>query len=39
MIGSEAEMRAIMAFWAKHLKAGPPKTAKGGEFVEVQNRV
>ena len=36
MIGSEPEMRAIMGFWSRHLKAGPPKSA--GDFVEVQNR-
>ena len=36
MIGGEEEMRAVMTFWAKHLKSGAPEALQGETIVEVE---
>lgn len=35
MLGSEAEVRACMQFWAGHLAAGPPGCVPGETLVEL----
>ena len=35
MVQSKQETQALMQFWAKTLKADPPPSAHGEEFVEI----
>ena len=35
MVQSKQETQALMQFWAKTLKADPPASARGEEFVEI----
>ena len=37
MVQSKKETQALMQFWAKTLKAGPPTSADGEEFVEINS--
>lgn len=37
MVNGESEMRALMTFWAKHLKSGMPEAASGQEYVEISS--
>ena len=36
MISGEEEMRAVMAFWAKHLKSSAPEALRGETIIEVE---